>query len=113
MTTNANATAKIVQPQLPPLPPHWLFVPDDGKWKLLTSGTRQECDAYINRPGRDRAYALITVTPPQTPASDEEIRDAYDNDDAACGIRQYTHGYRAAERRLGLRPCLPTRPSKP
>lgn len=105
MTTNTKATAQVIQPPPPPLPECVLLWMPHGKptrWSVCHIGTKAECEKCGNSDGE--TYALVTITPPQTPASEEEIRDAYDNDDAACGIRPFTRGYEAAERRLGVRP---------
>lgn len=76
MNANANATAQVIQPQLPPLPECVLWLSEEGQWVELKKGTREECESHLRLCDPQETYAIVTVTPPQTPASEAEIYEA-------------------------------------
>ena len=99
---NANATAQVIQSQLPPLPPCQLWYWEDGRWWPNSYGDRQTIEGVQRNPAF--TYAIVTITPPMQPASDEEIHKWFLGSDASkFGEDDFTKGYKAAERQLGVR----------
>lgn len=90
-----------IEPQLPPLPECVLLRNWLGKWSIATWGTQEHCMTHAAQ--IVDTHVLVTITPPQTPASEEEIDEAYDSVGTMFNWPSYLRGFHDAERRLGVR----------